>query len=80
MGLRNSRGFLQKFRAGGIRFILSRKSAKGMSGSLKKEAGSEVKGARELLNLSCSVNYDSKRTTSKPCLSSRNQGKATIPL
>jgi hypothetical protein len=46
----------------------SRKGYKGTSGSFKKERGRGVKVVRELLNLSCSMNYDSKRNPSKPCI------------
>jgi hypothetical protein len=31
-----------------------------------KKRGSGVKGVKELLNLSCSMNYDSKRNPSQP--------------
>lgn len=43
----------------------SRKHYKGTSGYFKKGRGSGVKGVTELLNLSCSVNYDPKRNPYK---------------
>ena len=38
----------------------------GTSGFLKKVLGNGVKGVRELMNLSSSVNYDSKRNPPRP--------------
>lgn len=45
-----------------------------------KVSGSGVKGVRELLNLTSSVNYESKRNLPKPSPSSQYRGKASIPL
>lgn len=42
------------------------KGYKGTLDSINKERGSRVKGVRELLNLACSLNYDSKRNLLKP--------------
>lgn len=56
------------------------KGYKGTSGSFRKEIGSGVEGVRELLNLSCSMNYDTKKNPPKPPPSSRYRGKASTPL
>jgi hypothetical protein len=45
------------------------------SGSFKKETGSGVRRVKVLLNLSCSVNYDSTRNPSKPHSPSQCHGK-----
>jgi hypothetical protein len=50
-------------------FLAIESSCKGYSGlwgSIKKEIGSGVKEARELLNLSCLMNFGSERTPLKP--------------